>query len=536
MLVLATLWPQFWDGLTARPEGGADPHAQARELLDGHDITVPAAFDPGQLQRLSQAEDARLAQAAAGAQDGQVIQFLAGAPKLLARYRNAPPAAAALIDAAMDARRLGMGVGLPKAFLGAAGPGYLTGTEWDQVAEDEDWLEQALTYTAKPSLGVRGPLTRIRPRPARARGPGPGSPASDEQLADGPADMPGMPLYRLADYLDQHGRHHRKSQIPPAGFWAAAADHAHPSDQAWLGHAAAAFGLYRDAAQLYKNAAARGNPAAVSYLADLPDYLRPDISFLSWAGVHFPLDNGYAVATLLRRLLEEGAQEQAAALLHRDPAAHVSLDRGGVTWLLDRLLEAGAQEQTAALAERAAAHVSLDNAYEVADLVDRLREAGAQEQAAALLHRDPAAHVSLDDPKAVATLLDKLLEAGAQEQATALLHRDPAAHVSLDNAADVIRLLDRLREAGAQEQAAALAERAAAHVSLDNAYEVADLVDRLREAGAQEQITTLAERAAAHVSLDDPYVVARPGGQAAGGGRAGADRHAGRTRRRSRLL
>ena len=31
VLVLATLWPQFWDALTARPAGGADPHAQARE-------------------------------------------------------------------------------------------------------------------------------------------------------------------------------------------------------------------------------------------------------------------------------------------------------------------------------------------------------------------------------------------------------------------------------------------------------------------------------------------------------------------------
>ena len=35
-----------------------------------------------------------------------MIQFLAGAPELLARYRNAPPAAGALIHAAMDARRL----------------------------------------------------------------------------------------------------------------------------------------------------------------------------------------------------------------------------------------------------------------------------------------------------------------------------------------------------------------------------------------------------------------------------------------------
>jgi len=109
VLVLATLWPQFWDALTVRPDGGPDPHAQARELLAGHDIAVPAAFTAAQLQRLGEAGDARLAQAAAGARDGQVIQFLAGAPELLARYRHAPPAAAALIHAAMDARRLGMG-------------------------------------------------------------------------------------------------------------------------------------------------------------------------------------------------------------------------------------------------------------------------------------------------------------------------------------------------------------------------------------------------------------------------------------------
>ena len=262
VLVLATLWPQFWDGLTARPAGGADPHAQARELLAGHDITVPAAFTAAQLQRLSEAGDARLAQAAAGAQDGQVIQFLAGAPELLARYRNAPPAAKALIHAAMDARRLGMGIGLPQAFLEAAAPWYLTDAEWDALGED--WLEQALAYTAVPCKGVRGPLTRIRLRPARSRAPGPDPRDTGEQLAGGRASSTGGPLYRLADYLDQHGRQHRKGQFPPAGFWAAAADHALPGDQARLGDAAHARGLYRDAAQLHKNAAAHGNLRAVS--------------------------------------------------------------------------------------------------------------------------------------------------------------------------------------------------------------------------------------------------------------------------------
>ena len=317
VLVLATLWPQFWDDLTARPVVGADPHAQARELLAGHDITVPAAFTAAQLQRLSQAGDARLAQAAAAAQDGQVIQFLAGAPELLARYRNADPPAKALIHAAMDARRLGMGIALPQAFMEAAAPGYLTGTEWDALSED--WLEQALAYTAKPAKGVRGPLTRIRPHPARSRAPGPGARDSGEQLAGGQAGIPAGPLYRLADYLDQHGRTHRKGQFPPAGFWAAAADHAFPADQATLGDAAHARGLYRDAAQLHKNAAACGNLHAAFYLANPPHYLR--VRPVRWAAARVPLDDPAAVASLLDRLREAGVQEQVAALAGRLPGA-----------------------------------------------------------------------------------------------------------------------------------------------------------------------------------------------------------------------
>ena len=103
---------------------------------------------------------------------------------------------------------------LPQAFLEAAAPGYLTDDQWDVLGED--WLEQALAYAAVPCKGARGPLTRIRPRPAsraaRHRG--------DQPI--GTAAAAG-PLYRLADYLDQHGRAHRASQIPPAEFWSAAA-------------------------------------------------------------------------------------------------------------------------------------------------------------------------------------------------------------------------------------------------------------------------------------------------------------------------
>jgi hypothetical protein len=163
VLVLATMWPGFWDGLTARPASGEDRHAQARELLAAHDITVPAAFTAAQMGQLAQAADVRIVLAARSAREGEVIQFLAGAPELLARYRNAPPSVRALMDAAMDARRLGMRADLPQAFLEAAAPAYLTGDQWDALGED--WLEQALAYAAVPCKGARGPLTRIRPRP-----------------------------------------------------------------------------------------------------------------------------------------------------------------------------------------------------------------------------------------------------------------------------------------------------------------------------------------------------------------------------------
>ena len=222
VLVLATVWPRFWDVLTARPDGGEDRHAQTRELLDGHDIPVPATFTPAQMDQLTQTADVRMVLAARSAPDGEVIQFLAGAPELLTRYRNAPPAAAALIRAAMDARRLGMGIALPQAFLEAAVPGYLADAEWDALGED--WLGQARAYAAIPCKGARGPLTPIRPRSARAAARHGGDQPARTAVAG--------PQYRLADYLDQHGRVHRAGQIPPAEFWSAAAAHVSPGDQA----------------------------------------------------------------------------------------------------------------------------------------------------------------------------------------------------------------------------------------------------------------------------------------------------------------
>ncbi|GBQ03905.1 hypothetical protein SSP531S_53840 [Streptomyces spongiicola] len=506
VLVLATLWPEHWDTLTTRT--AADPHAQARELLDGHRIKVPDAFTGAAQGALTDAAgaDPRLGEAAAHASDGQVTQYLAGVPVLMSRYEDAVPTTKALIHAAMDARRLGAGPHIPLAWLAEAAPGYLTEAEWNQSGDD--WLEQALHYVAKPCNGIPGILTPVKtgiPRNQRnQRTSAPTGPSGGHRARAGQGQQ-----YRLADYLNQHGRRHRAEMIPPIDFWTAAAAWAHPSDLTTLGDAAWARGLYRDAAQLHKHATTHGNPRAASALVAHLHTLHPtDHHPAQEAAAHASLDDPSGVARLLEGLREAGAQEQVTTLAER-AAAHASLDHpSAVAELLEGLREAGAQEQVTTLVNRdPAAHASLDHPSAVAELLEGLREAGAQEQVTTLAER-AAAHASLDDPSAVARLLEGLREAGAQEQVTTLVNRDPAAHASLDHPSAVARLLEGLREAGAQEQVTTLAERAAAHASLDHPSAVAELLEGLREAGAQEQVTTLAERAAAHASLDDPSAVA----------------------------
>ena len=63
------------------------------------------------------ADDPRLRYAAERAANGRIAQYLAGAPELVTRYRAAPPAARAIIEVAIDARRLGHPPALPYALL-----------------------------------------------------------------------------------------------------------------------------------------------------------------------------------------------------------------------------------------------------------------------------------------------------------------------------------------------------------------------------------------------------------------------------------
>ncbi|MFC4050036.1 hypothetical protein ACFOY4_10105 [Actinomadura syzygii] len=360
VLVLGTLWPAHHAELTRRPE------SQVRQVLDGTIIEVPETFtgaDPAALQHAAGA-DARLAEAIEHAEDGQITQYLAGGPELLARLTAAEPAAKAVIWAAMDARRMGHHNALPLSLLEEAVPAYLTATQYDQLGQD--WLERALAYTAQPCKGASGPVTRIRTqRPHHGR----------RRRAPHASAHDGGPVYQLADYLDQHGRATRAGHIPPTGFWEAAAVHAHPADQGALGDAAWERGLYRDATQLHKNATTHGDPRAARSLVDHLHRLHPtDQRPSAHAAAHATLNNPGGVALLLGALRQAGADDQVTALLARDPAAQVALDNpSGVANLLGRLRQVGAGDQVTALADRLLAVGMLDQFLQIGDHRERYR-------------------------------------------------------------------------------------------------------------------------------------------------------------------
>jgi len=303
VLVLATLWPQYWDELTHRsdpPTEADEVHAQARDLLEhGTRIPVAATFDQQELTavRNRSADDPRLVQALEHAEQGHITQYLAGGPALIERYEMASLAAKAMIEAAMDARRLGHSLGLPLAFLQAAAPAYLTDLQWDGLRED--WLEQALAYVSEPCRGARGPLTRIRPRP-------------------GDPD-PAQPHYRLADYLEQHGRIHRSTTRIPGGFWVAVENCA-TGDRTALGSSAEARGLLRLAFHLYTSTThQKGNAEAYKHAARMLREAGRVDEAITWYQRAVGAGNASALQAAVRMLREAGRVDEA------------------LTWLQDRV-------------------------------------------------------------------------------------------------------------------------------------------------------------------------------------------------------
>ncbi|MFE7593681.1 tetratricopeptide repeat protein [Kitasatospora sp. NPDC057512] len=313
VLVLGTLWPEYWQLLDD------ERHPGARALVEGRSIRVPDAFtreDLAELERVAGA-DPRLAEAAGRARDGEVVQYLAGAPALVERYETAPSAARALIETAMDLRRLGHGVDLPWPLLAAAAPAYLSRSRLETAAP-QHWEEAAVVAT-RPCRGAPGPLTVV-PSPH----------------ADGPLPS-GQPWFRLADYLEQHGRHTRTHEVPGVGFWEAAVDHcASPDDTRALGWAALRRFRLRHADLLHRKAYEAGDRAALCGLAEIRERAGHPEEAERLAREAAGQKDMRAFKTLARMRERAGAPQEAARLYRANAEAGSRFAPWDLAWLQER--------------------------------------------------------------------------------------------------------------------------------------------------------------------------------------------------------
>lgn len=498
VLVLGTLWPRYLDQITAAPASPQDPLEAARVLLIDHTIAVPGTFTGADLHAARASLDTRVQDALAAADaatesrgqatEVSLAQHMAGVPALLDHYRTASTTIKAVLHAAMDARRLGHNEWLPVPLLHHAAPAYLTPHEQRQHLADPQWFSHALDILTTP---LHAAAARALHRPLAI----PSHPTGN--------------LVRLEDYLDQHGRTRRAHFVPPSGFWLALADHSHPDDLTIMGDAAWARGLYRDAAQLYKNAAARGSSRAAQILLDLLHALHPgDHRPAQWVIARVALDDPIAVSGLLRRLHDRETTDVLTALLERDPAAMTSMDRPtGVTVLAGRLHRIGARHQLETLLARKPADVvDPRSPYVVAALMEQLRRIGATEQSAVLARR-AAASADLGNLAALGELLAQLQRSSATDHAVTLVRR-AAASVDIRDMLAVVRVLGWLHGVGLIEQAHDLAARAADRIHVQDIAAVGDLLRGLHRIQATEQIHELAAQAVARIALDASDAVA----------------------------
>ncbi|WP_053758465.1 hypothetical protein [Streptomyces sp. AS58] len=204
-VVVGALWPESYDRYAGAAEAsGAAPgraSAEAREVLQlARTVDVVGELSESEQAAAEAAADTdpRIAAALAGSDFG-LFQTLAGAPALVRRWRSGDVYGRALMNAAIDAVRLGGPEILTVDYLRAAAPGYLTSAQWARATPQ--WLDTALDYCATMVNGATAAL----------------SPAAGHQ----PGSVVG---YTIADYLLRTGERHRRFTLVPAEAWHALLD------------------------------------------------------------------------------------------------------------------------------------------------------------------------------------------------------------------------------------------------------------------------------------------------------------------------
>lgn len=189
-LVVGTLWPDQYARWTA---GREDVHLLVKSAFV---IPVPDSLNDAELATAEMVarQDSRIHDALRSEEVG-MTQVLAGGPRLVMCWEQPANAyAKAMITAAADAHRLGVQSPLSEDLLAEAMFGYLQPRH--RFRPTEYWLTQALPHATAPLYGDVSPLFPVD---------------------DGRAGT--LAGYTIADYLAQHVRRKRRTELIPHEAW-----------------------------------------------------------------------------------------------------------------------------------------------------------------------------------------------------------------------------------------------------------------------------------------------------------------------------
>lgn len=331
VLVLGTMWPEYWRNLTDDSSWEAQGMLETSAMQQLTDfvelVSVPAFFTEDECVAASTLvqSDPRLSLARRQAQGGRITQYLAGAPHLWSRYLHASPTAAAVVNAAMDARRFGHGEMLREEFLRHASVGYVDDSTWQTL--DDAWFDSALGELLRLYRRLPGPLQRFRPRP-------------------GDPGLRGGKVYLLADYLHERGLNAREGRTPAASLWEAATTHSHTT---------------RDLTEMANTASRQRVMTCADLYMKAAD--RKELGPLTW---------------FVHQLIKEAQLSQAEALINR-----YDLNEAVRGHYAEHLLQAGRLQDAERVARRL--YEQHKNAASVRQVAHHLASAG-QKQTAARLH------------------------------------------------------------------------------------------------------------------------------------------------------
>lgn len=253
VVIVATLWPSRYQAYMKAgdlPNGSPDHRLdRVREVLR----LAECIYVDDDLDGAERAEATRLSKVdqriryALRDSDYGVIQVLAGAPDLVYRWQHADPYAKAIINGAIDIRRVGVEGALSGALLRQVAEVYL-GREKSARAT-ADWFESGIRYSTEL---LKGATSVLIPKSGRLVGSVEG--------------------YDLADYLASYGVSERAAMSIRQEVWDALAQHTHnPSELAELALSAQTREILGYAEVVYKRALALGSTEAGFWLGLMLD-------------------------------------------------------------------------------------------------------------------------------------------------------------------------------------------------------------------------------------------------------------------------